>query len=187
MFCVQQEGCTRLSSKWTSMAIFLLHIIRAYYLSISKFHLHWFSDAKAVDLEPDFLYICYGSRKSLSINIWQMTLAAKDGVHEFSQWRLAAEDSQPSQRGEQWQPWELREKKEKLEYRDCQQQRRSHHAGYGGEEQCRAGSQSTDGQWFGQLLLTHHLEDIPMVGVETTDDGWTWLTTSLDLAENSLF
>lgn len=25
------------------------------------------------------------------------------------------------------------------------------------------------------------------IGVETTDDGWTWLTTSVDLAVNSLF
>lgn len=45
---------------------------------------------------------------------------------------FAAVDYQPSLLGEQWQPWELRGKKEKLEYRDCQQQRRSHYADYGG-------------------------------------------------------
>lgn len=77
-----------------------------------------------------------------------MTSAAKDGVNGFSQWRLAAEDSQGCRGFPAQSTWRamtaleitIRGKKEKLEYRNCQQQRRSHHASYSWEEQCRAGS-----------------------------------------------
>lgn len=85
--------------------------------------------------------------------------AAKDGLRGFSQWRYAAEDSQPSLCGDQCQSWELRGKKEKLKYRDCQ-----HHAGYGGEEQCRAG---------GHLQMGNDLAN------------YCWLTTSRTFQDRS--
>lgn len=98
-------------------------------------------------------------------NAYQRKKAKYQDIHSkgWSTWGLVVEDFQPSLPGEQWQPWESKEKPEEQEYRDCRQQFLSHHADYGGEEQWRAENSaiSTDGQWFGQWLLTHHPEDVP--------------------------
>lgn len=89
---------------------------------------------------------------------------------------LAVDGSLPNLLGEQWQPLESQEGMKKIEFRDNQYQLKNHHVGCGWEEQCRTWSYLQKGNDFSDLPL----QGRSRIGVETSEDGWTWLTTSVE-------